>query len=73
MGIPSSGRQLSESEHLEHPNTSCADTKVIAVKVEEDYTNMVNTALFLMQAVGEKKKKEMDLIMCILIVWHLFT
>lgn len=50
MGTLPSGGQLPTRECLQplRVNMSCVEPEVITVKVEEDYTNVVNTVLFLM-------------------------
>lgn len=53
MGTLPSGGQLPTRECLQPltVNMSCVEPEVITVKVEEDYTNVVNTVLFLMLTV----------------------
>lgn len=48
MGTLSSGGQPAKRECLQPltVNTSCVEPEVVAVKVEVDYTNVVNTVLF---------------------------
>lgn len=48
MGTLTSGGQPVKSEFLEPltVNTLCVEPEVITVKVEADYTNVVNTVLF---------------------------
>lgn len=70
MGTLPPGGQLPTRECLQPltVNMSCVEPEVITVKVEEDYTNVVNTVPFLMLTVYINSDT-----VCILLALHLIV